>query len=224
MMVLEGVRKSYMVGEVKVEVLRGIDLKIEKGEYVAILGPSGAGKSTLMHILGLLDVPDEGKYFFSGIETENLSDKELSRIRNEEIGFVFQAFHLIPHYTILENVLLPFRYRRNRNSFNGKEKALELIEKMGLLSRINHRANELSGGERQRVAIARALVNDPKVILADEPTGNLDTKTSNEIMDIFDELNEGGKTIVIVTHDPDVASRAKRRIVIIDGKIESDTG
>ncbi len=223
MIKLEGIKKSYTVGRSTLEVLKGITLHVEKGEFVSIIGPSGTGKSTLMHIMGLLDTPDSGSYTFMGRDVTNLPDRELSKIRNREIGFVFQAFHLIERYTVIDNVLLPIRYRKE-DTKPYKSKALELLERMGILERARHRASELSGGERQRVAIARALIGNPRLILADEPTGNLDSKTSSEIMDIFSGLNGEGKTVIIVTHDPEVASKCRRIVRMRDGIIESDEG
>ncbi len=223
MIKLEGIKKSYTVGRSTLEVLKGITLHVEKGEFVSIIGPSGTGKSTLMHIMGLLDTPDSGSYTFMGRDVTNLPDRELSKIRNREIGFVFQAFHLIERYTVIDNVLLPIRYRKE-DTKPYKSKALELLERMGILERAHHRASELSGGERQRVAIARALIGNPRLILADEPTGNLDSKTSSEIMDIFSGLNGEGKTVIIVTHDPEVASKCRRIVRMRDGIIESDEG
>ncbi len=220
MIELKGIRKSYKIGKSRMEVLKGVDLVVREGEFLSIMGPSGAGKSTLMHIIGLLDTPDEGSYKLMGMEVSGLSDRELSFIRNRKIGFVFQAFHLIERYTVIENVLLPIRYRKKKSMKEFKERAEMLLERLGLIDKSFHRAFELSGGERQRVAIARALVGNPKLILADEPTGNLDSRTSSEIMSLFEEMNKDGKTIIIVTHDPEVASRAERIVRIRDGIIE----
>jgi len=218
MIELKGVKKIYQMDHVKVAALRGIDLKIEEGEYVAIMGPSGSGKSTLMHIIGCLDRPTEGLYIFRNTPVHELTEGELAEIRRDRVGFVFQNFNLLPRITARENVELPMIYK----GIKAKERhqqAVELLGKVGLGARVNHKPTELSGGERQRVAIARALANEPDIILADEPTGNLDTKTEEEILKIFDQLWDEGKTIIVVTHDPEVATHAKRIIHIRDGKI-----
>lgn len=218
MLVLTDVIKRYKMGEQYVNALNGVSLQIERGEYIAIMGPSGSGKSTMMNILGFLDVPDKGEYIFDGQKITGMSEKELAFVRNRRVGFIFQTFNLLPRETALENVELPMIY-----SGISKTKRFEIAKKLlnmvGLGERINHRPNELSGGERQRVAIARALVNNPDIILADEPTGNLDTKTGNEIMSILDNLNKKGKTVVLVTHDPEIAEHSDRIIHIRDGKI-----
>jgi len=218
MLVLTDVIKRYKMGEQYVNALNGVSLQIERGEYIAIMGPSGSGKSTMMNILGFLDVPDKGEYIFDGQKITGMSEKELAFVRNRRVGFIFQTFNLLPRETALENVELPMIY-----SGTSKTKRFEIAKKLlnmvGLGERINHRPNELSGGERQRVAIARALVNNPDIILADEPTGNLDTKTGNEIMSILDNLNKKGKTVVLVTHDPEIAEHSDRIIHIRDGKI-----
>jgi len=215
---LEDIRKSFSVAGSEIEILKGISLSIDEGEFVAIMGASGSGKTTLMNILGCLDTPTSGRYFFSGKEVSGLSDNELSEIRNEAIGFVFQSFYLIPYATVLENVLLPTVYFSG--SIDGiRQKAMDILRLMGLEDRARFKPNQLSGGQQQRVAIARALINSPKLILADEPTGELDSKTSKEIMEIFKEMNLLGHTIVIITHDTNIASYAKRVIHIKDGKL-----
>jgi putative ABC transport system ATP-binding protein len=218
---LEGIRKSYYMGKQELQVLKGIDLNILKNEYVALMGPSGSGKSTLMNILGCLDSPTGGKYVLNGHDVSKMADDSLADIRNKEIGFVFQQFNLLPRLTALENVALPLVYagisRKQRN-----EMAMDVIQKVGLEDRSHHKPNELSGGQCQRVAIARALVNNPSLILADEPTGNLDSKTSVEIMDIFGRIQSAGNTVVLVTHEEDIANHAKRIVRLRDGLIESD--
>lgn len=218
---LEGIRKSYFMGKQALPVLKGIDLNILKNEYVALMGPSGSGKSTLMNILGCLDSPTAGTYILNGHDVSKMPDDELAEVRNKEIGFVFQQFNLLPRLTALENVALPLVYagasRKQRT-----EMAMEVIKKVGLEERSHHKPNELSGGQCQRVAIARALVNNPAIILADEPTGNLDTKTSIEIMDIFGQIQATGNTVVLVTHEEDIANHAHRIVRLRDGVIESD--
>ncbi|MCD6532080.1 ABC transporter ATP-binding protein [bacterium] len=218
MIQLKNVVKKYRMGDTFVRALDGVDLTIERGEYVAIMGPSGSGKSTMMNILGFLDVPDEGEYIFEGKNTEGLNESQLAFIRNRKVGFVFQTFNLLPRETALENVELPMIYASVPRA-KRIDRAKELLERVGLGHRIHHRPNELSGGERQRVAIARALANDPEIILADEPTGNLDTKSGEEIMSILDELNAAGKTVILVTHDPDIAKHSHRIIYLRDGRI-----
>jgi putative ABC transport system ATP-binding protein len=218
---LEGIEKFYKMGSQEVPVLKGIDLSIFKNEYVALMGPSGSGKSTLMNILGCLDSPTAGNYFINGKNVSGLPDNELATLRNKEIGFVFQQFHLLPRLTALENVALPLVYA----GWNAKKRiaqAKEMLFKVGLDTRSHHKPNELSGGQCQRVAIARALVNDPALILADEPTGNLDSKTSVEIMELFNDIQQAGNTVVIVTHEEDIAAYAKRIVRLKDGIIEKD--
>jgi len=218
MIELKGVKKIYQMDHVKVAALRGIDLKIEEGEYVAIMGPSGSGKSTLMHIIGCLDRPTEGLYIFRNTPVHELTEEKLAEIRRDRVGFVFQNFNLLPRITARENVEPPM-IDKGIKAKERHQRAVELLRKVGLGARVNHKPTELSGGERQRVAIARALANEPDIILADEPTGNLDTKTEEEILKIFDQLWDEGKTIIVVTHDPEVAAHAKRIIHIRDGKI-----
>jgi len=213
--------KTYVMGSEEIHALRGVSIQIERGEYVAIMGPSGSGKSTLMNLIGCLDTPSKGSYLLNNKQVSQMNDNELARIRNEEIGFVFQTFNLLPRATALRNVELPLVYA----GVAGKEReaqARSALEKVELGSRMNHRPNELSGGQRQRVAIARALVNNPSILLADEPTGNLDSKTGIEIMALFDRLHKAGNTIVLVTHEPDVAAYAHRTIHIRDGQVEND--
>jgi putative ABC transport system ATP-binding protein len=213
--------KTYVMGSEEIHALRGVSISIERGEYVAIMGPSGSGKSTLMNLVGCLDTPSKGSYLLNGKEVAAMNDDELARIRNEEIGFVFQTFNLLPRATALHNVELPLVY----GGVSGKERqerAQQALEKVELMSRASHRPNELSGGQRQRVAIARALVNNPSILLADEPTGNLDSKTGVEIMAVFRRLHEAGNTIVLVTHEPDIAAYAHRAIHIRDGQVEKD--
>jgi len=214
-------RKTYVMGSEKVHALKSITLDIHKNEYVALMGPSGSGKSTLMNLLGCLDTPTEGKYFLNDIDVSQMDDGELAEVRNRQIGFVFQTFNLLPRLSSLENVALPLVYAGISKSAR-LEKAQNALEAVGLGDRMGHRPNELSGGQRQRVAIARALVNDPAIILADEPTGNLDTKTSIEIMDIFHKLHVQGNTIILVTHEPDIAEYSHRIIRLRDGLVEQD--
>ena len=216
--VLENITKSYRIGKVVYEVLKGINLEVYPGEFVAIMGPSGGGKSTLLNIIGLLDRPTSGKYLLEGIEVSSLSKKELARLRNQKIGFIFQAFHLIPWATAMENVLMPLLYRKEGIKKEDIKRAENLLKRLGLEDRLDARPAELSGGQQQRVAIARALINNPSLLLADEPTGNLDTKSSEEVLKIFEELNQTGLTIIMVTHDPEVAQKAQRIKTIRDGK------
>ena len=218
---LRGVRKIYDVGAEKVRALDGLDLDIERGEYVAIMGSSGSGKSTLMNLLGCLDTPSDGHYSLNGKAVETLDDEELAAIRNREIGFVFQTFNLLPRTTALHNVELPLVYGGITRA-ERRRRAAEALERVGLADRSRHMPNELSGGQRQRVAIARALVNKPSILLADEPTGNLDSATSTEIMALFDELHRAGNTVILVTHENDIAEHAERRVTLRDGKVLSD--
>ena len=213
--------KTYTMGDEEIHALRGVSIQIDKGEYVAIMGPSGSGKSTLMNLIGCLDTPSQGTYLLNGKEVSTMNDNELARIRNEEIGFVFQTFNLLPRATALHNVELPLIYA-GISSRDRLERAKQALEKVELGSRMTHKPNELSGGQRQRVAIARALVNNPSILLADEPTGNLDSKTGVEIMALFERLHGAGNTIVIVTHEADVAAHAHRQILIRDGQVEKD--
>jgi putative ABC transport system ATP-binding protein len=220
---LRGIRKVYRVGDQDIFALRNIDLDISRGDYLALMGPSGSGKSTLMNILGCLDTPSAGSYILNGQEVANMKDEELSGIRNREIGFVFQTFNLLPRLSALDNVALPLVYmglsRKER-----RQKAEQALADVGLADRMNHTPNELSGGQRQRVAVARALVNNPSLLLADEPTGNLDTKTSHEIMALFEQIHQKGNTIILVTHEEDIAHHARHIVRMRDGEIESSAG
>lgn len=219
---INNIHKTYQLGTQEVRALDGVDMIIRKNEYVAIMGPSGSGKSTMMNILGCLDTPTSGKYILNGTDVSKMEDSELAEVRNKEIGFVFQSFNLLPKYNAMENVALPLIYsgipRENR-----EEKATHVLRTVGLEERMFHKPNELSGGQRQRVAVARALINNPSIILADEPTGNLDTKTSIDIMHLFEEIYNNGNTVIVVTHEEDIAKYARRIIKLRDGKIESDT-
>jgi putative ABC transport system ATP-binding protein len=218
---IRGIRRDFPLGNEVVKVLKGIDLDIEKGEYVALMGPSGSGKSTLMNLLGCLDTPTAGTYELNGRDVSNMTDDELAEVRNTEIGFVFQTFNLLPRTTALENVALPMIYAGASKSERIK-RAEEVLTDVGLSDRMDHKPNQLSGGQRQRVAVGRALVNHPSIILADEPTGNLDSKTSAEIMDLFDEIHGAGNTVIIVTHEEDIAEHAHRIIRLMDGQVSSD--
>jgi putative ABC transport system ATP-binding protein len=218
---VERLAKKYVMGEEVINALKEVSLEIYKNEYVALMGPSGSGKSTLMNILGCLDSPSAGRYVLNGIDVSQMSDGELAEVRNKEIGFVFQTFNLLPRLTSLDNVALPLVYA-GLSKNDRIEKAAEALGKVGLGDRMSHKPNELSGGQRQRVAIARALVNNPSIILADEPTGNLDTKTSVEIMGIFEKIHASGNTVILVTHEPDIADHAHRIIRLRDGLVETD--
>ena len=213
--------KTYVMGSEEIHALRGVSIEIDRGEYVAIMGPSGSGKSTLMNLIGCLDTPTKGSYLLNGKQVSQMNDNELARIRNEEIGFVFQTFNLLPRATALHNVELPLVYA-GIPAKDRQDRAKSALEKVELAQRMTHRPNELSGGQRQRVAIARALVNNPSILLADEPTGNLDSKTGEEIMGLFKRLHQGGNTIILVTHEADIAAHALRVIYIRDGQIEKD--
>lgn len=219
---LEDIFKIYRVGNQEVRALDGVSLSVFRNEYVAIMGPSGSGKSTLMNILGCLDSPDSGRYILNGTDVSEMDDGELADVRNREIGFVFQSFNLLPRYNALENVALPMVYA-GVPAGERREKAAEALRSVGLDDRMDHRPNELSGGQRQRVALARALINSPSIILADEPTGNLDTHTSIEIMRLFDQIYRNGNTVIVVTHEEDIAAYAHRVIRLRDGRVESDT-
>ena len=219
---LRGIKRDFKLGAQTVHVLKGIDLDISKNEYVALMGPSGSGKSTLMNLLGCLDTPTGGSYELNGTDVSSLNDNALAEIRNTEIGFVFQTFNLLPRSTALENVALPLVYA-GMSKEERLARAAEVLEQVGLADRMDHRPNQLSGGQRQRVAVARALVNKPALILADEPTGNLDSKTSIEIMKLFDDIQAAGNTVVLMTHEEDIAQHAKRVIRLVDGNIDSDT-
>ena len=222
MIELFDVGKRYVMGEEAFMALSGVDLRIDRNEYVALIGPSGSGKSTLMNLLGCLDTPTEGSYILNGRDTSHMDDNELARVRNQEIGFIFQSFHLLPRLTVLQNVMQPLVYR-GLPAAERHRLAAEALDKVGLAHRLGHRPNQLSGGQRQRVAVARALVGTPSILLADEPTGNLDSKTSAEIMALFDELHSQGQTVVVVTHEADIAAHCERTIRVSDGRIVEDS-
>lgn len=215
------IKKFYELGTVVIKALNGVTLDVERNEYLALMGPSGSGKSTLMNIIGCLDTPSSGHYYLNGTAVESMSDDQLAEVRNKEIGFVFQTFNLLPRLSALENVALPLVYAGIKKS-ERLRRAAEMLEQVGLGDRMHHKPNELSGGQRQRVAIARALVTRPSIILADEPTGNLDTKTSKEIMELFGEIHSNGNTVIIVTHEPDIADHARRVVKLKDGRVEND--
>ena len=219
---IRNITRNFPLGNEVVKVLKCIDLDIERGEYVALMGPSGSGKSTLMNLLGCLDTPTSGTYELNGKDVSNMSDDELAEIRNREIGFVFQTFNLLPRTTALENVALPMIYA-GKSKKERTERATQVLQDVGLGDRMDHRPNQLSGGQRQRVAVGRALVNNPSIILADEPTGNLDSKTSLEIMNLFNQIHKAGNTVILVTHEEEIAENAHRIIRLRDGMIESDT-
>ncbi|OAD92084.1 macrolide ABC transporter ATP-binding protein [Aequorivita soesokkakensis] len=219
---IRNITRDFPLGNEVVKVLKGIDLDIERGEYVALMGPSGSGKSTLMNLLGCLDTPTSGTYELNGSNVSNMTDDELAEIRNKEIGFVFQTFNLLPRTTALENVALPMIYAGASKS-ERTERAKQVLTDVGLADRMDHKPNQLSGGQRQRVAVGRALVNHPSIILADEPTGNLDSKTSDEIMNLFNEIHKAGNTVILVTHEEEIAENAHRIIRLRDGVVESDT-
>lgn len=218
---ISDIGRKYVIGAETIHALKSVTLEINKGEFVALMGPSGSGKSTLMNILGCLDTPTRGKYILNGVNVSDMTDDELAEVRNKEIGFVFQTFNLLPRATSLENVALPLIYA-GLNKKSREEKAQAALESVGLGNRVDHKPNELSGGQRQRVAVARALINDPSIILADEPTGNLDTKTSIEIMGLLEEIHSKGNTIILVTHEEDIAQHAHRIVRMRDGLIEDD--
>jgi len=218
---LVGIHKHYRMGDQEVRALDGVDLFIDRNEYVALIGPSGSGKSTLMNLLGCLDTPSAGHYLLNGRDTATLEDNELAHVRNREVGFVFQSFHLLPRMSVLDNVMQPLVYRGLPRA-ERRRRAVESLERVGLGNRLDHRPNQLSGGQRQRVAVARALVGEPSLLLADEPTGNLDSRTSAEIMALFDALHAQGQTVVVVTHEPDIAAHCHRTVRIGDGRIVED--
>jgi putative ABC transport system ATP-binding protein len=221
MIELKGIVKRYVLGGETVLALAGVDLSIGRNEYVALIGPSGSGKSTLMNILGCLDSPTEGRYILNGRDTSSLRDDELATVRNREIGFVFQSFHLLPRQTALQNVMQPLMYRP-MSAAERRGRAENALAGVGLGDRLDHRPNQLSGGQRQRVAVARALVGEPSILLADEPTGNLDSRTSAEIMALFDALHSSGQTVIVVTHEPDIAAHCRRTVRVLDGHIVED--
>ncbi len=221
MIQIENLRKTYQTGGEVVHALDGVDIHIAEGQFVAIMGRSGSGKSTMLNILGCMDQPTSGRYLLAGDDVNSLNDDQLSSIRNRRIGFVFQGFHLLPRLSALENVLLPKRFSEGEDAAHSRQRAESLLETVGLGPRMHHRPNEMSGGQCQRVAIARSLVNDPDILLADEPTGNLDSTTSGHILELLNDLNGKGQTVVMVTHEPDIAAHADRTIELLDGKVVS---
>ncbi len=223
MIQLQNLQKRFQIGDQTVHALRGLDLHIQSGEYLAIMGASGSGKSTLLNLLGCLDLPTAGTYHIDGSDTSTLDDDTLSTLRGKKIGFVFQSYNLLPQLTVLENIKLPLLYQPDVDAASSHQKAIDLATMVGLGDRMDHRPFELSGGQQQRVAIARSLINDPLILLADEPTGNLDTQTEQEILDVFDQLHQQGKTIIVVTHEDIVGERAHRVVVMKDGHLHSDT-
>ena len=223
MIQLQNLQKRFQIGDQTVHALRGLDLHIQSGEYLAIMGSSGSGKSTLLNLLGCLDLPTAGTYHIDGSDTSTLDDDTLSTLRGKKIGFVFQSYNLLPQLTVLENIKLPLLYQPDVDAASSHQKAIDLATMVGLGDRMDHRPFELSGGQQQRVAIARSLINDPLILLADEPTGNLDTQTEQEILDVFDQLHQQGKTIIVVTHEDIVGERAHRVVVMKDGHLHSDT-
>lgn len=223
MIQLQNIKKSFVIGDQVVHAIRDLELSIMEGDFLAIMGTSGSGKSTLLNILGCLDTPSEGAYLMAGENTTSLDDDQLSELRGKKIGFIFQSYNLLPQFTVIENIKLPLLYQANVDPEKSHEKAVELAKLVGLGDRLEHRPYELSGGQQQRVAIARSLINDPLILLADEPTGNLDTQTEQEILNLFDELNSRGITIIVVTHEPEVGERARRVVTMRDGVIISET-
>jgi putative ABC transport system ATP-binding protein len=219
---LRDIARIYKMGTEEVKALQSITMEVHPNEYLALMGPSGSGKSTLMNILGCLDTPSRGTYILNGTDVSHLQDNQLAEIRNQEIGFVFQTFNLLPRYSALENVALPLIYA-GISRLEREERAFKVLDQVGLKNRVHHKPNELSGGQRQRVAVARALINNPAIILADEPTGNLDSKTSEEIMELFSEIHASGNTVILVTHEPDIAAHARRMVILRDGLIDSDS-
>lgn len=220
---LSNIKKQFTIGEQVVHAIRNLDLTINAGEYLAIMGTSGSGKSTLLNILGCLDIPSHGEYLIDGDDIAQLDDNDISALRGKKIGFIFQSYNLLPQFTVLENIKLPLLYQENVNLEQSHAKAIELAKMVGLEDRLGHKPTQLSGGQQQRVAIARSLINDPLILLADEPTGNLDSQTESEILDLFEELNNQGKTIIVVTHEQEVAARASRVIHMRDGVIVKET-
>lgn len=222
MIFMKGIQKSYSMGKKSLHVLKEIDFQVDKGEFTAVLGPSGSGKSTLMNIIGCMDLMDEGEYYLNGQAIHKMKEKQLTQIRNQEIGFIFQKYHLIPTYTVVQNIVMPLLIR-GMTYKEAEEKSMEILELLGLSERLQHKPSELSGGQQQRVAIARALVGEPAILLADEPTGALDTKSGQEVLKLFHKIHEMGNTIVMITHDLNVAQEAERIVRIVDGKMYEDS-